>query len=188
MLPERLTPSPEPDGSSFRRGLALAAVLAVAVAAGAVAALSVADAGTDSGSPPAESERIVIDGVDIYRSELSNGGPAVYSFDPPSQAEIDGAERLSDGLVGSEKGRTTGDLAGCSFLVEQPGPVTQGCAMMFAQEQHGDLDLLDGPAQRVYAVCGREPVPGEYEACGNGWIPESEIVDALEQLRAELRE
>lgn len=60
--------------------------------------------------------------------------------------------------------------------------------MTLAQKQNGDLDLVEGPAKRAFAVCGREPLPGEYEACGKDLIPESEIRASLERLNAALRQ
>lgn len=91
----------------------------------------------------------------------------------------------------SEGGRiwqTTGDPAACKFLVEQPGPVVAGCALMLAQERYGDLRLAEGPPQLVYSACGREPNPGEIRDCGGVIIEEAQVEGALRELRAALDE
>lgn len=172
---------------SRRRASVLAAALTAALAVGAVGGLTAVGAGEDPGNTAAASEEIVVDGVDVYRSELSDGGPTVYSFDPPTQADLAGAERLPDGQVGVGEA-TTGDLAACELLVKEPGSVTKGCAMKLAQVQYGDLVPVEGAPQVVYAVCGREPAPGEYVACGTDLVPEAEITDALRRLRAALEQ
>lgn len=169
----------------FRRTV-LMPVLAVSLVAGAVTGFSVAGANTEPASEPAASERLVIDGVDVYRTEPPTGGPASYGFEPPSQADIATIEENPMAFAGGDMWLTTGDLEACEFLVARPGAVVKGCALMLAQKQHGDLDLTEGPPQLVYSACGREPNPGEIEDCGGVVIEEAQVDAALEELRATL--
>ena len=172
--------------ASRARRAVLVAGLASSLAAGAVAGFSVAGANTESVGEPTASEKIVIDGVDVYRTEPPNGGPAVYGFEPPSEADIAAIEDTPAAFDGSDGWLTTGDLEACKFLVARPGTVVKGCALVLAQEQNGDLDLTDGPPQLVYSACGREPNPGEVEDCGGVVIDEAQVDAALEELRTAL--
>jgi hypothetical protein len=174
------------------RGRTRAAVVFFALvavcAAGAVVGFSVAGADVDAGSQPAEAEHIAIDGVDVYRTELPSGGPAIYDLKPPSQDEVSSLDELPSDSVGSGKWLTTGDFDACKLVVKRAGSVVPNCAIALAQDQFGDLELTEGPAQLVYTVCGQKPAPGEVEACKDEVVEEAEVKASLDELREALGE
>lgn len=173
-----------------RRRLVFSALLAVVLALVAVVWFSAGGsdgfgASTRAGALERDGangqSQTVIDGVTVYTAE-PKVGPTAYSARPFRHVHPE----FNGGFLNTDL--TRGDLQGCRYLTEAPGPINQNCALMIAQVRNGDLTPKKGLASVTYTLCGRHPWPGEVHACRGDVMTDGQIDASLARLRRVLRE
>lgn len=150
----------------------------VALAVGAAIAFGLSSAGAQSSG--AFVEEMVVDGVTVYRGVPEGDGNPLHSIHPL------GAEKLALGSAAAYRA-TSADLAGCRLLAGRPGQVNDGCALLLAEYERGDLVVTPGAARIVYGVCGHPPGPGEVNQCPGHVVGDDDVDAARQQLRDRLQ-